>query len=202
MSVDFSKSETRLNLMRAFAGESQARNRYTMAAEAAKKQGLPVIQKVFAFTAEQERAHAKVFYDHLAPLTGESLVVDGSYPVEVFPDVKDYLLAARHDEYEEYGEVYPAFAKVAEEEGFLGIAGSFRMIAAIEKTHGDRFGLFAGLMEHDQLFREEKKVKWMCLNCGEIVEMEAAPMLCPVCKHERGYFIRLDLAPYAGKSFQ
>lgn len=196
MSVDFSKSETRLNLMRAFAGESQARNRYTMAAEQAREQGLVVLERVFTFTADQERAHAKVFYDHLAPLSGESLRVDGSYPVEVFPEVLDCLRAARHDEYEEYGEVYPAFAKVAEEEGFLGIAGSFRMIAAIEKVHGDRFGRLAELMEGDALFREEKKVKWMCLNCGEIVEMEAAPMLCPVCKHERGYFVRLDMAPY------
>lgn len=198
MSVEFSKSETRLDLMRAFAGESQARNRYTIAAEKAREQGLVVLERVFAFTADQERAHAKVFYDHLAPLSGQSLTVDGGYPVESFPEVRDYLRAAQHDEYEEYGDVYPAFARVAEEEGFLGIAGSFRMIAAIEKTHGDRFGLFADLMERDKLFREEKKVKWMCLNCGEIVEMEAAPMLCPVCRHERGYFIRLDMAPYVG----
>lgn len=196
MSVDFFKSETRCNLMRAFAGESQARNRYTFAAEKAREQGLVVLERLFTFTAEQERAHAKVFYDHLAPLSGQSLTVDGGYPVEAFPEMEDYLKAARHNEYEEYGEIYPAFARTAEEEGFAGIAGSFRKIAAIEKGHGDRFGQFAQWMEGGKLFREDGKTRWMCLNCGEIVELEAAPMLCPVCRHGQGFFIRLELAPY------
>lgn len=199
MSVDFSKSETRLNLMRAFAGESQARNRYTFAAGVARKKGLQVVEGVFTFTADQERAHAKVFYDHLAPLSGENLVVDGGYPVDIFTEMKDYLRAAQHNEYEEHDDVYAHFGQIAEEEGFAEIAHTFRMIAAIEKTHGDRFGQFAELLEGDRLFAEDRPVKWMCLNCGEIIETERAPAMCPVCKHGQGYFIRLDMAPFVGK---
>ncbi len=196
MSVDFFDSATRLNLMRAFAGESQARNRYTFAAGVAKKKGLQVIEGVFTFTAEQERSHAKVFYDQLAPLTGETLVVDGGYPVDIYTEMADYLRAAQHNEYEEHDDVYPHFAQVAEEEGFVEIAHVFRMIAAIEKTHGDRFGQFAALLEEDKLFGEDRPVRWMCLNCGEIIETERAPALCPVCKHGQGYFVRLDMAPF------
>lgn len=199
MSVDFSQSETRLNLMRAFAGESQARNRYTFAAGVARKKGLQVIEGVFTFTADQERAHAKVFYDQLAPLSGETITVDGGYPVDIFTEMADYLRAAQHNEYEEHDDVYAAFAQVADKEGFVEIAHLFRMVAAVEKTHGDRFGRFAELLEEDRLFSEEKPVKWMCLNCGEIVETTMAPALCPICKHGQGYFIRLDMAPYAGK---
>ena len=88
---------------------------------------------------------------------------------------------------------------MAEQEGFLEIAHTFRMIAAIEKTHGDRFGMFADLLVGDKLFSEDKPVQWMCLNCGEIIETTTAPALCPVCKHGQGYFIRLDMAPYVGK---
>ena len=199
MSVDFSGSETRLNLMRAFAGESQARNRYGFAAGVARRKGLQVIEGVFTFTAEQERAHAKVFYDYLAPLAGESLTVDGGYPVDIFTEMADYLRAARHNEYQEHDDVYASFARTAEQEGFVEIAHTFRMIAAIEKSHGDRFGLFADLLEEDRLFAEDRPVQWMCLNCGEIIETTTAPALCPVCKHGQGYFIRLDMAPYIGR---
>ncbi len=196
MSVDFSDSATRLNLMRAFAGESQARNRYAFAAGVAKKKGLQVIQGVFTFTAEQERAHAKVFYDQLAPVKGETLMVDGGYPVDIYTEMTDYLRAAQHNEYEEHDDVYPHFAQVAEEEGFVEIAHIFRMVAAIEKAHGDRFGRFAELLEADKLFAADKPVRWMCLHCGEIIETERAPALCPVCKHGQGYFVRLDMAPF------
>ncbi len=196
MSVDFSQSATRLNLMRAFAGESQARNRYGFAAGVARRKGLQVIEGVFTFTADQERAHAKVFYDFLAPLAGETLTVDGGYPVDIYTEMKDYLRAAQHNEYEEHDDAYAHFAQVAQQEGFLEIAHSFRMIAAIEKNHGDRFGLFADLLEQDQLFAEDEPVKWMCLNCGEIIETTTAPALCPVCKHGQGYFVRLDMAPF------
>lgn len=199
MSVDFSQSETRLNLMRAFAGESQARNRYTFAAGVARKKGLQVVEGVFTFTADQERSHAKVFYDQLAPLSGETLVVDGGYPVDIFTEMADYLRAAQHNEYEEHDDVYANFAQVADQEGFVEIAHIFRMVAAVEKTHGDRFGLFAELLEQDKLFAEDKPVKWMCLNCGEIIETEMAPALCPICKHGQGYFIRLDMAPFVGR---
>ena len=126
-------------------------------------------------------------------------MVDGGYPVDIFTEMADYLRAAQHNEYEEHDDVYAHFAQVAEQEGFLEIAHTFRMIAAIEKTHGDRFGLFAELLEGDRLFAEDKPVRWMCLNCGEIIETTTAPALCPVCKHGQGYFIRLDMAPYVGR---
>ncbi len=109
--MDFQNSETKLNLMRAFAGESQARNRYTMAAEAAKKQGLPIIASLFTFTADQERAHAEIFYNHLKPFAGETIHIDGGYPVDISDSIVDLLRAARHNEYEEYESVYRAFGE-------------------------------------------------------------------------------------------
>ena len=152
MSVAFDQSQTRLNLMRAFAGESQARNRYTFAAGLARKKNLYVLESVFTFTADQEKAHAKVFYNLLEQVSGQSLQVDGTYPVELFPDILDHLRSAQHNEYQEYSHDYAGFAKTAREEGFPEIAHIFTMIAGIEKIHGDRFGQFAQLMEQDRLF--------------------------------------------------
>jgi len=111
MSVVFEQSQTRLNLMRAFAGEIQARNRYEFAAGVARRKGLQVIERVFAFTADQERAHAKVFYDFLAPLSGENLVVEGGYPVDIYTEMSDYLRAAQHNEYEEHDDAYAALPR-------------------------------------------------------------------------------------------
>lgn len=197
MSVTLEKSETHRNLLRAFAGESQARNRYTFAAGQARKEGLQVIERAFLFTAEQERAHAKVFYGYLEPLCGKNISIDGSYPVDLYPGVLEQLRAAQHNEYQEWEHDYADFAKTAEEEGFSDIARTFRMIASIEQTHGDRFGRFADLLESGGLFRAaDGKEKWMCLNCGQIVESSGAPMTCPVCKHPQGYFIRLSAVPF------
>lgn len=189
-------SETKRNLLRAFAGESQARNRYTIAAEKAKKEKLQVVERVFKFTADQEKAHAEIFYDHLKELTGENLEIDGTYPIEVYDDALSLLKAARHDEYEENENVYPAFAKTAEEEGFQAVAASFRQIAEIEKVHGDRFGRFAELLEQGQLFESKMETSFMCLNCGYIYTGTKLPELCPVCQYDKGYFIRLEMAPY------
>ena len=152
MSVAFETSETRLNLMRAFAGESQARNRYTFAAGLAKKKNLQVIEGVFTFTANQEQAHAKVFYSLLQQVSGQNLKVDGTYPVELYPDVLQHLRSAQHNEYQEWDHDYKGFAKIAHEEGFAEVAHIFTMISNIEKTHGDRFGKFADLLEADKLF--------------------------------------------------
>ena len=152
MSADFAQSETRLNLMRAFAGESQARNRYTFAAGLARRKNLYVLESVFTFTADQERAHAKVFYNLLEQVSGQNLQVDGTYPVELFPDILDHLRSAQHNEYQEWDHDYAGFSRTAQEEGFQEIAHIFSMIAGIEKTHGDRFGKFAELLEQDKLF--------------------------------------------------
>jgi rubrerythrin len=196
MVVDFKNSETKDNLMRAFAGESQARNRYTFGASFAKKEHLYVIESIFTFTANQEKEHAEIFYNHLQELVGEHIHVDGNYPVDLQKDMIGLLRAAQHNEYEEYGDVYKNFGDKAKEEGFLKVANSFYMIADIEKTHGDRFKKFADLLEKNELFVSNIKTGWMCLNCGHVHYGKAAPEKCPVCDHDRGYFIRLELAPY------
>ncbi len=196
MSVSFEQSETRLNLMRAFAGESQARNRYTYAAGLAKRKGLEVLQQVFLFTADQEKAHGKVFYDLLQPVAGQTIVVDGGYPVDLYSDMLDNLKAAAHNENEEHDTVYSGFSKIAAQEGFDAIAHTFTMIAGVEKTHAQRFERFAELMAQDKLFVSDVETGWMCLNCGQIIHSTAAPAMCPVCKHGQGFFIRLELAPY------
>ena len=196
MSIAFQESTTRLNLMRAFAGESQARSRYTFAAGLAKKKNLRVLEDVFTFTANQELAHAKVFYSLLQPVSGQNLRVDGAYPAELYPDILQHLRAAQHNEYQEWDHDYKSFANTAREEEFAEVAHLFTMIANVEKTHGDRFGRFADLLEADRLFADGTPVLWMCLRCGHIVEATTAPALCPICKHPQGYFIRRDMAPF------
>lgn len=198
MAVDFRNSETKDNLMRAFAGESQARNRYTFAASQAKKEKLHVIEAVFTYTANQEKEHAEIFYNHLKELAGETIHVDGGYPVDLTEDISKLLRMAQHNEYEEHDSVYKAFGEKAKEEGFMQVANSFFMIAEIEKKHGDRFGRFAEWMEKNQLFQEKKKQSWICLNCGYIYEGEQAPLKCPVCEHDQGYFVRLEQSPFEG----
>ncbi len=199
MAVNFKTSETKLNLMRAFAGESQARNRYTFAAQQAKEQKLHVVEAVFTFTADQEKEHAQVFYNHLKEMAGETIQIDGGYPVDISEDVLELLRFAQHNEYEEHDPVYQAFGDKAMEEGFPKIAASFHQIAKIEKVHGDRFGRLADLIEQNKLFISDVECAWMCLNCGHIFTGKEAPQKCPVCEHDRGFFIRLELAPYTDK---
>lgn len=194
--ADFSKSVTKDNLMRAFAGESQARNRYTFAASQAQKGGLHVISAVFAYTASQEKEHAEIFYNHLHEMTGSTIFIDGGYPVNISQDMTDLLSMAQHNEYEEHDSVYKAFGETARQEGFEQIAASFLQIAAIEKVHGDRFGRYAQLLREGKLFVSDVEEEWMCLNCGFVYKGKAAPVVCPVCRHDRGYFIRFEFSPY------
>ncbi|MCI8331854.1 MAG: rubrerythrin family protein [Clostridiales bacterium] len=195
-SVDFNESQTKVNLMRAFAGESQARNRYTFAASQAKKSNLHVIEAVFTFTANQEKEHAEIFYNHLSSLSGKTVEMDGGYPIDITQSITELLRSAQHNEFEEYDPVYKAFAATAKEEGFPEIASSFSGIAEIEKTHGDRFGALADLLEQDKLFVADVECGWMCLNCGHVQTSLKAPEACPVCHHDKGYFIRLTMAPF------
>lgn len=194
--MNFKESETKDNLMRAFAGESQARNRYTFAASQAKKDGLYVIHAIFAFTADQEKEHAEIFYKHLKELAGDTVFIDGGYPVDISEDISGLLRMAQHNEYEEHDDVYAKFAEKAQEEGFSRVAASFRMIAEIEKVHGDRFGRFAEMIEEGKLFVSDVETEWMCLNCGYVFKGTNAPTVCPVCSHDQGYFIRFELVPY------
>ena len=196
MNISLKDSQTKYNLMRAFAGESQARNRYTFASELAHQKKLPLLEQLFKFTADQEKAHAKVFYDFLKDCTGENILIDGSYPVDYGCDVAFQLEKAHHNEYEEYETIYPHFASIAEQEGFAPIAHAFREIAKVEKVHGDRFEYYYQLLKNDTLFTEKPSGTFMCLNCGYIYEGETAPTNCPVCKEEQGYFIRIDEAPF------
>ncbi|HKM33332.1 MAG TPA: rubrerythrin family protein [Lachnospiraceae bacterium] len=196
MAVDFKDSVTKENLMRAFAGESQARNRYTIAASEAKKQGLHVIEAIFKFTADQEKEHAEIFYNHLSSLASQNIHIDGAYPIDISQDVAKLLRFAQRNEYEEHDDVYKNFGDKAKEEGFQGVAASFQMIAEIEKSHGNRFGMFADMLEQNQLFVSNIETSWMCLNCGYIYKGTSVPDACPVCHHDKGYFIRLELAPY------
>ena len=196
--TDFKTSETAKNLMRAFAGESQARNRYTFAASQARKSGLHVIEAIFTFTANQEKEHAELFYKFLQEMTGDTIHIDGGYPVDTYDRTLDLLKAARHNEFEEYENVYKQFGDIALDEGFDRVGQVFHMVADIEKTHGDRFDLFAGLLERGQLFASEVETGWVCLNCGYVYHGTFAPKYCPVCEHEQGWFIRMELTPYAG----
>lgn len=196
MAVEFAQSETKKNLMRAFAGESQARNRYTFAASQAKKTGMYVIDVLFRYTADQEKEHAEIFYNHLKRVAGENIVVEGGYPVDIADDLVTLLKKAQHNEYEEHDPVYKTFGDVALQEGFPEIASSFHQIAQIEKLHGDRFGRIAEHLEKGTLFVSDVKTKWICLNCGFVMEAKEAPQACPVCKHDRGYFIRFELSPF------
>lgn len=197
MAVEFCKSETKENLMRAFAGECQARMRYTMAASQAKKQKKHVIEAVFLFTANQEQEHAEKFYKLLTECAGETIEIDGTYPVDISTDLHELLSFAQHNEYEEHDDVYKAFGDKAKEEGFPQIGSVFHMIAEIEKTHGNRFGYIADLLKEGKLFVSEVATGWMCLNCGYVIDSKVAPQVCPVCDHDQGYFIRLELAPFS-----
>lgn len=195
MAVEFTNSVTKDNLMRAFAGESQARNRYTFAAAQSKKNGLYVISAIFGFTAAQEKEHAEIFYNHLKDLSGSTIFVDGGYPVDLSDSTEQLLRMAQHNEYEEHDSVYKAFGEKAGEEGFEKVAASFRKIAEIEKIHGDRFGRYAQLIQEGKLFVSEVEEEWMCLNCGFVYKGNKAPIICPVCQHDQGYFIRFELTP-------
>ncbi|MDF2538140.1 MAG: hypothetical protein K0S76_1161 [Herbinix sp.] len=196
MSVEFKNSQTKDNLMRAFAGESQARNRYTFAASQAKKEHHHAIEAIFRYTADQEKEHAEIFYNYLKDLAGENIQVDGAYPVDIHDNVLKLLQSAAHNEYEEYDPVYKNFGDIAKEEGFNKIATTFHMIAGIEKTHGDRFKRFAQFLEENKLYVSDVETGWICLNCGYIHWGKEAPKECPVCHHDQGYFIRVELSPF------
>ena len=187
--------------MRAFAGESQARNRYTIAARTAQKQGMYAVSQIFLFTADQERAHAERYYELLKKSAGETIRIDGGYPVAHFDSVEKLLRSAEHNELEEYDNVYPAFGNIAKEEGFIEEATAFYQIAEIEKVHAERFGKIAMLLENNRYYESPEEEEWMCLNCGHIFHGRLVPNVCPVCHYEKGYFIPADLAPFLEHEF-
>ena len=152
MAVLFSESKTKQNLMRAFAGEGQARNRYTFAAEQARKEGKPAIADIFLYTADQERAHAGSYYELLKEASGTNIFIDGSYPVDETKTLVQLLRASEHNEQEEAEAVYPAFADVAKQEGFFEAAATFQQIAEIEAAHSQRFRKIADSLENNTFY--------------------------------------------------
>ncbi|WP_298837002.1 rubrerythrin [Clostridium sp.] len=181
-------TNTAENLMRGFAGESQARNRYTYYASVAKKEGYIQISNIFTQTAGNELAHAKRFFKLLnQELNGESVDITAGYPVGL-GDTKANLLSAANGEHEEWTAIYPSFATVAEKEGFTEIALAFRKVAEVEKHHDEKFRSLLTSLETNTIYHSETPVKWICNNCGYIYEGTDAPKICPVCKHPIGYF--------------
>ena len=190
--MELKDSKTKENLLRAFAGESQARNRYEYAGETAKKEGLYIIENLFKYTADQEKAHGKVFYGELKELNGENLEIDASYPIGDYDTTLKLLQDAEHNEFEEYSVVYKDFANIAKEEGFSPIASMFEKIASIEKIHSERFKKYASFLDAGMLFKDNVEVQWICTNCGYIYEGKEAPKACPVCSYPQGYYIRFS----------
>lgn len=184
-------TKTLLNLMRAFAGESQARNRYTFYAAVARKAGYKQIEAIFLETAENELDHAKQFYRLLAKYLGatEPVLVDlqGTYPIAL-GETLDNLLAAAAGEREEWSTLYPDFAETAQQEGFADVAAMFRIILTIEQHHDKRFAKLAANLAGDAVFCREQPVFWKCIKCGYVVEALKAPEICPGCKHPQAYF--------------
>ncbi len=178
-------TKTEQNLLKAFAGESQARNRYTYAASVAKKEGYEQIAAIFLETAENEKEHAKRFFKFLE---GGGLEITAMYPAGTIENTLDNLKAAAAGENEEHTIIYPGFADVAEEEGFPEVAAAFRMIAAVEVEHEARYNKLSANVENDQVFKKGNSVRWKCRNCGYVHEGDEAPLMCPACVHDRKYF--------------
>jgi len=178
-------TETEKNLLKAFAGESQARNRYTYFAGAARKAGYEQIAAVFTETAENEKEHAKVFFKHLE---GGEVEITAAYPAGVIGDTQANLEAAAAGERMEWSDIYASFEKTARAEGFPEIATSFKEVAEVEEFHEKRYRKLAANIETGQVFKRPEPVKWPCINCGYVHEGPEAPALCPACKHPRSYY--------------
>ncbi len=178
-------TRTEQNLLTAFAGESQARNRYTYFASQAKKEGYVQIAAIFEETANQEKEHAKRLFKFLE---GGEAKVEASFPAGVIGNTLENLKAAAAGENYEHTQMYPEFAKIADEEGFPEIASVFRSIAVAEKYHEKRYNDLAANIEAGRVFKRDEPVKWRCRNCGYVHEGEEAPEICPSCAHPRAHF--------------
>jgi rubrerythrin len=178
-------TKTEQNLLKAFAGESQARMRYNYFAKQAKKEGLEQIAAIFEETAENEKEHAKRFFKFLE---GGMVEITASYPAGIIGTTAENLKAAADGENEEWTDLYPEFARIAEEEGFKDVAVAFKMIAKVEEAHEKRYRILFDNLEQGKIFERNGKVIWKCRNCGFIHEGEKAPKKCPACLHDQAYF--------------
>jgi rubrerythrin len=178
-------TKTEKNLLAAFAGESQARNRYTYFASAARKEGLEQIANIFIETSENEKEHAKVFFKHLE---GGDAQITATYPAGSIKDTKSNLEAAAAGEKMEWASIYVDFGKVASDEGFLDVAKSFEQIAKVERFHESRYRKLIENVTKREVFRKKSSVKWHCTNCGYVSEGVEAPAECPACKHPQSFY--------------
>ncbi|WAC04848.1 MAG: rubrerythrin family protein [Methanoregula sp.] len=183
--MEFKGSKTEKNVLAAFAGESQARNRYSFFASAAKKEGYEQVGAIFAQTAEEEREHAKLFFKLLK---GGEVEISAAYPAGMIGTTKENLKAAAAGERMEWGTLYPSFAKTADEEGFKEIANQFRQVAKVEEHHEKRYATLLANMQKGEVFKKDVPSKWYCRNCGYVHDGKSAPAKCPVCDHPQAYF--------------
>jgi len=183
--MEFKGSQTEKNLLAAFAGESQARNRYTFFAIQAKKEGYEQIAAIFEETSDNEKEHAKLFFRHLQ---GGVVEITASYPAGLIALTVDNLKAAAEGEKLEWGTLYPQFAETADEEGFSAVAATFRGVAKVEAYHERRYLKLVENISNTKVFRKDQAIKWKCRNCGFVLESGEAPERCPVCAHPRSYF--------------
>jgi rubrerythrin len=182
-------TKTEKNLLTAFAGESQARNRYTYFVSQAKKEGYEQISALFLETADNEKEHAKRFFKFLE---GGDVEITAMYPAGIIGTTKENLKAAADGENHEHTKLYPEFAAIAKEEGFLEVAAAFRSIAVVEKQHEARYRKLLQNVEQGSVFKKEKVVRWKCRNCGYIHEGKTPPAKCPACEHPEAYFELLE----------
>ena len=178
-------SKTEKNLLASFAGESQARNRYTYFASAARKEGFEQIANIFLETAENEKEHAKIFFKHLE---GGDVEITAGYPAGIIGDTKANLEAAAAGEKMEWTTLYADFAAIAKKEGYPEVARSFEQIAKVEKFHESRYRALIANIVNGAVFKKKQKVKWHCTNCGYVHEGTAPPKTCPACLHSQSYY--------------
>lgn len=178
-------TKTRDNLMKAFAGESMARNRYTIFSSIAKKEGYTIISEIFLETANNEKEHAEIYYKFL---DGEDVEINSSKYPSCYGDTKANLECAAKYEYEEHKDLYPHFSKIALEEGFEEISQAFNNIANIEKNHAERYSDLLNKLNKNTLYKKEEKTKWHCSHCGFMVEDNSPPEKCPVCSKTKDYY--------------
>ena len=184
-SLELKGSKTEENLLKSFAGESQARNRYTFFASVAKKEGYEQISEIFTETANNEKEHAELFFKYLK---GGMVEITASYPAGIISNTAENLKEAADGEKLEWGTLYPNFADVAENEGFAAIANTFRMVAKVEKEHEQRYRKLLANVNQGKVFKKDVPIKWKCRNCGHVYEGREAPEECPVCDHAQSYF--------------
>ncbi|MDR2888069.1 MAG: rubrerythrin family protein [Bacteroidales bacterium] len=185
MAKSIKGTKTEQELLKAFAGESQARNRYTFFASAAKKEGYEQIAAIFTETADQEKEHAKKFFKYLE---GGVVEITASFPAGIISTTLNNLRVSAMGENEEWSELYPESAKIAEFEGFFEIAGVFRNVAKVEAEHEARFRQMLGRVESGKMFERDEEIEWQCRNCGSVHRGNKAPEICPVCNHPQAYF--------------